>query len=1557
MLKRFELFKSKNLIKRISVLTMASLIVFNSSLSYVFGEPNNNDDINVAQLRQAIETRLSQFNCDDVSSYSGELGALYNAKRIISQSIWTEFINSPKGQALHIDTSVKKYQNQQMVEVLKHFNEAYGGVAGGNSDEKNTHKDNFQTVTLDKADVDSGNFYTYQIAMDLANYINKLLDNWLSQYKHNKEELVNAKRVELRYIYNIVNSPIDDVKAINALLPQVSKTNSNGVTEFVKEPYSIGDACKKLTDIMQATDKSQVIRMAQEIKTDEMSDISVDNIDSNLNLLDRFYVGGSQNSKKLINSYYLLVAASSTYEPFVSHLGDEYFKKGLLKVSGESDKTGPLWDLYNQANMYKKPLYIRDINSSGKPSGTATRVTLSKFIDSVLNDGDGALVMPKGLIVKGKDSNSYNIYSTTRYKLTNEDSEKNKNASKSSSTPQTGDNTQQNSNGGQQTPQAGITGGDSNKEGNGDNLNVTLTGNAPRPEAPEDNAQQNLNNYLEQNQLNTTGQQNPGQGQQPAQGQQGTQQPQQNPASKGSDKKVEESLENTEFVPDGNPIASEDKLTPPVFTWGKFSFSKQLFMGTVVMTNILKDVTHLEDFKKNNEMLFMNPFGDIVTENDVVVLPAACNPTFFGESKTFYPYSIGFIKPYPNLKANENVFKVGKVDEGKYVLSVKKVDGKNLDGSKEKEEPKSKDKNKTEIKDEKPKDGDDDEKPVAFSGSKLKQGNDIEVLISQVASETNLNIRRDFKTKSFIQANMRDMGSGNTSMFRFKNYRFKGKGIMGKIRSFFNNSTSLSGYTKECYMAKIPADVISEGQAVSLFEADLKDLTDQDLGMITSNFYWGIMADGDGNMGRPNSNLNTDLFSSYILPEGLNGVNNTQVYTKNMIGDYNKRVEEGTNFITNVIRKLVKSVVSPCSNVTGVLGVEGAYQDEMLGRLTVYGKMFMPYIMVFCVFLVLIRLVTKQLNLLQAGLSSLILIICATVYTTYLPVWVPTLFNALNNNISRSLSYDTLMMKAENYEKVYSDNKDSHGNTLMSTVSINLAKLRDDDLDYLCSKLDFSKDELASGKARVINYEAGIFLQGNILRCNVDKLLKNQPIVGSYVSDKKGGVTYQIKAKKMVSSQLDYYMPYHLIVNSFVNRLNDFSAVYDLSRSTLRYPNMVKDSFMVSSYMDSALFLVPGDWKKTLEEEDTPPHIISDLQNKFDNIKDNKDPFDFLGLRTFLKKLPKEGKETLWYKTMVQNGWVLDENIKSSSGDKITQQEADDNLNELIYYVNRQTKNFMLNHLHIFKGMSDENVIKIVSLYATTMFDQKVGTFGNELYPMYINYEELPLSDVLLASYVTDSNRFISSNLDAVNYIFQVYGWFMVILFGAAALSTGLFIIICKLLVPVLYLMLGLIFIFRFVTDNDIRPVMKGYGKCCGIVLLCYSLNCLLLCALPKLHLGAWSILLQLIISSVLLETLLRLCFAILSNINEMGNSRMSMVAPAAIQKLGDLTISGAITNMKYKGLRDKGLASRYAKNQYSKFKQGRPFDDLESKVMLRKKMEEYKKEQETRDRMRNNLD
>ncbi|WP_394863080.1 hypothetical protein, partial [Paraclostridium bifermentans] len=510
MFRRFKNLKNSGIHKKLVTLVVTSFIVINSTVIPIHAAPSY-DATNVAQLKQAVENRLSQFNKNDITNYTGELGIFYNGKRIISQAIWTEFINSPRAKVLDIDESVKKYQNEQMIEILKTFNESYFVDDKTGSD----GKDGFLSLTLDKDDVDKNKFYAGRIAQDLAKYINEYLDKQLSDFKNNKEELVNAKRLELRYIYDIVNAPIDDIKAINALLPQTANTDKSGATTFSKDPYSIGNTCSPLTDIMKASDKSQVLRLAQEINKDEMSEIGVDNIDNNLNLIDRFYKGGSQNNEELINTYYLMMSASSVYEPFISHVGDDYFKRALLKVAGEDDKTGAIWKLYTDANLYKKPLYMREIDRDGKVSGTAERVTLDKFVTSVLDGESGALVMPVGMVVKGKDSNSYNIYNTDRFKWTKGDSETNKKKVQAQEGPQTGNN-QANTT---PTPGTGINGsgttgntGTGQTPNNGTGSSTSTDGSVVTPsndgsnmagaQAPEDDA---VNNYIQQNTLHPNG--------------------------------------------------------------------------------------------------------------------------------------------------------------------------------------------------------------------------------------------------------------------------------------------------------------------------------------------------------------------------------------------------------------------------------------------------------------------------------------------------------------------------------------------------------------------------------------------------------------------------------------------------------------------------------------------------------------------------------------------------------------------------------------------------------------------------------------------------------------------------------------------------------------------------------------------------------------------------------------------------------------------------------------------------------------------------------------------
>ncbi|MDQ9747289.1 hypothetical protein RFY98_12215, partial [Acinetobacter baumannii] len=70
-------------------------------------------------------------------------------------------------------------------------------------------------------------------------------------------------------------------------------------------------------------------------------------------------------------------------------------------------------------------------------------------------------------------------------------------------------------------------------------------------------------------------------------------------------------------------------MTPSMFTWGTYENNRKIHMGTILLTNILKDVKNIEKLKKENRGVFINCFGDIVTEDDLVIIPGAANPAFY----------------------------------------------------------------------------------------------------------------------------------------------------------------------------------------------------------------------------------------------------------------------------------------------------------------------------------------------------------------------------------------------------------------------------------------------------------------------------------------------------------------------------------------------------------------------------------------------------------------------------------------------------------------------------------------------------------------------------------------------------------------------------------------------------------------------------------------------------------------------------------------------------------------------------------------------------------------
>jgi len=123
-------------------------------------------------------------------------------------------------------------------------------------------------------------------------------------------------------------------------------------------------------------------------------------------------------------------------------------------------------------------------------------------------------------------------------------------------------------------------------------------------------------------------------------------------------------------------ITDKTALSDPVFRWGvaKRNDKSTMDMGTIVMNNILQNVSNIDTYKPNTALLYMTVFGDIVLEDGTVILPGCANPSYYKDNEAFYPYSISFMQNYPNL-SNTKTFRVtdGKA-EGKILLMTEEDD-------------------------------------------------------------------------------------------------------------------------------------------------------------------------------------------------------------------------------------------------------------------------------------------------------------------------------------------------------------------------------------------------------------------------------------------------------------------------------------------------------------------------------------------------------------------------------------------------------------------------------------------------------------------------------------------------------------------------------------------------------------------------------------------------------------------------------------------------------------------------------------------------------------------
>ena len=1323
----------KSLVSKLITFIVTFVMIFSSVPITAHAEPTAEN--NISELKQAVDMQLNRFNANGLNTYKGTTGIFYNMKSILDQALWVNFIEQDK--SLDFSNDIKNYQKSQLVDLIKKFNNTYV------SDDP---EGKYKGVTIDSSDANNGKFNFDTVVKDISAYCSKYLDGLNSKVGKDKiEKVVQDNKKELNYINQMCDMASSTLATINSLIPtKVTTDNKSGESTF-SQVWEYKPNTKPLLDILNNGNYRKLLDKAKELSKDDLKDVDTE-LGTDKSLLSQFFKDGDTNKGKVVSGYYLLLSCSAVYEPFVSHVGDTSFEKALDFLTANDKDKDKIQKLFDDAKMYKKPLYYRTTDNYGKPEGSATRMDLKSFIDCMNNDSGkgGVLVTGKGLLMREKDSNAF-MYFKDPKQTQNADQNKTENK-------------------------------DADKDKDKD---------ADKDKAKKDSS-------VEQTAKNDASQQ---------------------------------------LMPDQQEITSEQQMSDPLFRWGWVSpaggaGTNDVAMGSVIGRNIVKSCSKLKDFENKNRLLFINAFGDIVTEDDTVIIPAAANPTFVADKKPYFIYTNAFMKTYPSILSKGVYFQAPSgQDVGKYVLSM------NVDGS---------------------------DAGHITSGSGFNLTSPAKVGVEVIHGKTNLDHAMNRDANLSIQTQMHDFGSGVDSMVQFKNYKMQG-GFLG-FRGFTNNV----GTSNTEFLTKTLATSYTQGSQSVLFDSDLSQLSDKDLAMIAKNYYYSVMADANYNLQKePNGRLNEQLLAKDVIAESLNGLPNAMAYVKNYMKDYDNYVNDSSSRFVVFIKGLSKSLLDSFNTTTGVLGIKNSYQDPIFGKISTYAQQYMIYVLIVIGLLAVYKFMRLHADLLTTVVISAIAVGITYVFIYIVPVFVPTAFNMLNNNISKNLAYTSLMMKAESYGKVFQEHYDSSGRLIQATASINIYKLTDDDLDYVSTRIDVPKKDILGGNAYSLDKVSGLYVEGNVLKINLDKLFVNNPIVGRYAPNPYGGISYTLKSEKMASSSVDYYMPYSQIEQHFIDKLNKFANDFQLTRSTLRYNGMSKDSFLVNDYMQSGLFLTPGDWDKIAQTTD--PEVLQQLRNDFG------DNYDFLGLSEVLTSPSAKTKDSLWYKTLEQNGYF----------------EDNQKLNDLVEYVNYNTKKFMYDNEEKFDSMSDENIIKIVSLQANMLLNQKAGTYNNELYPMFLNYEELNMGDVLLSAFTTKYDRFSSDNMNIVDYITFNYSWFNLIVFNIVEILMFVVIHLVQLLVPILYILAGIFLILRFITNKDMLPTVKGYLKSCLTIFLCYSAHCSALAFASFCAGSAWCIWVLLVVELLITEILIRLIVAVVMSKTELGNGKMNLLTPWIARKFG----------------------------------------------------------------------
>ena len=944
-------------------------------------------------------------------------------------------------------------------------------------------------------------------------------------------------------------------------------------------------------------------------------------------------------------------------------------------------------------------------------------------------------------------------------------------------------------------------------------------------------------------------------------------------------------------------ITSEDKMSEPIMLYGAKHARSTDNLTTLIMRNIIAGTVGCKQmYEESNDYLYVNAYGDIMTDDGMVILPGIANPIFYNAKSKYNPYTAAFMNYYPTILENTNFFQVAtENDIGKMIIMNDSADSLD-DGSLD---PKSLITNKATI---------------------ITSINDVKVTapISVPEMETN---------------------------FYYNN--FETKQLLGYDRLIFGDSSTWSkdGSNMYAYTPLLIQSQMSSG-GVPIFPYNVNDDRDTKNGssgnssasyscaeLIAQNMFHYLTTDKTGqsaNLGY----LNDNYIVYYFCVSNLNGTANPLAFANADTDSYNRYVSDAELRKESSLLQVSQKIMKSLGYVDQVIGIKTSAQDSILGP--VFAAIKEHWLMALMLLIIILLFAFARVS--RNGVQSITLLCLCTafayLFVNIFPTYLPLAYNSVINNVSENLAYEIFAVKSESngINKVDTVALDDDGNYKYDTSSLTLYRVSKDKLNDFYNGLGITEADVVGGKTYIINQEAGLFVEGDCIKINTDVLFKTLEISGSFDADTSN---YYLEATKTVSNNVDYYTPYYDFVQQFIGKLNDLTTVYAIPRTMTKYSDdIVKDNYLVYSYVNSLPFLTPGVYDsyspkdQAILSSDQLQYLLENQKEVADNLKktfgDNTGASDWLGITDFFYNLDPKYQQTVWAETMYDNGYYTYD--AATKTDWVPNREK---INDLCNYVNTQAKKFVYSMEGQIGTLSDDVMIKVITLRELTAFTQYVSDMGHWLYPFSLNYQEMNLEDVLSCVMTSDYYELVGQHMDICSYILVEYGWLHLLLFDGIVILLFVICIVIHFVVPLMYLLLGVLLLAKMINNSDIKVPIKGYLKCTLIAMFCSTMLCAGVVLTNKLHGSVICIYFLLGILVLIGTVLLTMLTSLITNITDFGNTAINARVEGATNKFSNYRYRANNTNIYTRNANRSKTPSHDLHNLVNKYSNSRSVDDF----------------------------